>query len=516
MSSFRSWAFIVILTCLTVTGCLKSEEPLPNYGQAATDSSGAEAIAPWMSSTDMAFWNLDRDGDGTLTQAEFVASRGNEKAVKKATDLFAILDQDHDTKLTMQEFTKRPPQAKLCEYDADGDGTLGLKEFQRAELPRVSATRAARIFKIADRDADGKLSPEEYQKRAETQAAKFHYRDLDEDGRLSLEELVKAVAELAKNGQGAKLLAVLDRDQNGKVEVWEYESWTESFFVRDKDANGVLAMSEYATWAKTPEAIAWVQREFAQRDADGNGQLTLAEYHAAIERVPEVMLFRRDADRDGRLNEEEYLAGQKNAEREREVFALLDSDRDGQLTLAELRSNPPRVAYLRRDQDGDGTWNVAEYQASEARLSPARAERIFKAMDRDGDTKLSFKEYESRWSAPGFKFHYWDRDEDELLSLEELVKALSGLVKSGLGPKVLAGMDRNQDGKLDAREFDTWTVAFFEREKDGNGTLDVAEYTAWARSPAQQAGMKKEFAQRDADGNGQLTLEEYTAGRDRP
>jgi Ca2+-binding EF-hand superfamily protein len=147
---------------------------------------GAEVIAPWMSSSDTAFWNLDRDGDGSLKQAEFVASRGNEKAVKKATELFAILDRDRDGRLTLQEFTKRPREARFHEEDTDGDGFLDAKEYVANRRGEAEIRRETDVFALLDQDHDGKLTFAESQ--ASLPEVDHRRRDADGDGMLSWEE----------------------------------------------------------------------------------------------------------------------------------------------------------------------------------------------------------------------------------------------------------------------------------------------------------------------------------------
>jgi Ca2+-binding EF-hand superfamily protein len=488
---------------------------MPNYGKAARVDDGAEVIAPWMSSSDTAFWNLDRDGDGSLVQAEFVASRGNDKAVKKATDLFAILDADHDGKLTLQEFTKRPPQARFCEYDVDGDGRLSVKEFQAVELPGASESRAQRMLSALDRDGDGKLSLEEFQRRQDVAKAVFQRRDLDEDGRLSLEELVKGGPEMAKNGTGAQALAAMDANHDGVLEEKEYSLQIESFFVRDKNADGKLDGTEYLFYSRTPEAVARAKKEFAQRDADGDGQVTFAEFMAppaAVDRSPEAVFRGRDTNRDGRLSLEEYLAGQKDGSLERDVFRLLDANEDGALTFEEWRSNPPRAVFRRADVDGDGRLSVKEFQAVELPgASAARAQRMLSALDRDGDGKLSVEEFQRRQDVAKAVFQRRDLDEDGRLSLEELVKGGPEMAKNGTGAQALAAMDANHDGVLEEKEYSLQIESFFVRDKNADGKLDGTEYLFYSRTPEAVARAKKEFAQRDRDGDGQVTFAEFMA-----
>jgi EF hand len=97
---------------------------------------------------DGAFQHMDRNGDGTLDQAEFTTLPGHDggwmrgwfnsaeiQAVQKLrADRFAALDADKDGKVTKVEFFA-DAQAKLASADADKDGKVTPWEFRA--LPRM-------------------------------------------------------------------------------------------------------------------------------------------------------------------------------------------------------------------------------------------------------------------------------------------------------------------------------------------------------------------------------------------
>jgi hypothetical protein len=198
-----------------------------------------------MSSSDMAFWNLDRDGDGSLSQSEFVANRGNEKVAKKATDLFAILDQDHDGKLTLQEFTKRPPRVRFLEYGRDGG--LSVAEYQTSE-PTLSATRG-------DLPGDGLERRRKGELRGVPTALGVAEGDVPPAGRERGRTAEPGGGvELGRNGQGPKAFAAMATNRDG-----------------------VLDEKEYLVWMHAPAEIAAKQVEFAQRGDDRDGWLSLKE-----------------------------------------------------------------------------------------------------------------------------------------------------------------------------------------------------------------------------------------------
>jgi hypothetical protein len=156
---------------------------------------------------------------------------------------------------------------------------------------------------------------------------------------------------------------------------------------------------------------------------------------------------------------------------------------------------------------------VVEYQASEPTLSAARAGGIFQAMDQNGDSKVSFEEYQRRWGLAKVMFLWRDANEDGRLSLEELVKGSGELPKNGQRPKPLAAMDANRDGVLDEKEYaaQMQTESFFRQDANGDGVLEEKEYLVWSHTAAEIAAKRAEFAQRDADRDGRLSLGESVA-----
>lgn len=58
-----------------------------------------------------AFKKLDKDSNGSLTEAEFLGKREGDAAAK-GKELFARLDKDKDGKVTLEEFKTRGKKAK--------------------------------------------------------------------------------------------------------------------------------------------------------------------------------------------------------------------------------------------------------------------------------------------------------------------------------------------------------------------------------------------------------------------
>ncbi|NUQ64603.1 MAG: EF-hand domain-containing protein [Pirellulales bacterium] len=519
MIMLRCVGLLVLMACGCVAGCVETREPVAKakYGKAGPAEEGAEVIPPWMSSTDLAFHNLDRDGDGELSVEEFVASRGNERAVETAKDVFQILDGDKDGKLSSQEFTNRPAEARYREADLDGDGGLSFSEFRKTAGGDWSEARAGRIFAASDQDKDGRLNAKEF--NSQPMAARFHVMDRNGDERMSLEEFQLAYAEIAGHGQSERALGAMDRDGNGQLTVEEYCAFSPELqvFCRDMDGDGQLTIEEYCRWCKSPEETAAVKGQFAKCDANRDGRVTVAEFAAGNTPVATKSPFAAlDGNGDGGLSLEEYLGGTKDAEEVKlrtDVFALLDANQDGRLTEAEHRSPSPKAAYRMADRNGDGTLDLSEFQQAYIReASEARAGRILAASDQDGDGRLSFVEVNKRPMAA--RFHWLDQNGDERMSLEEFQGAYVEIARHGQAERTVRAMDRDGDGQVTVAEFSAFSpeLQVFCRDIDGDSEVTIEEYCRWCVTPEETATSKGLFAKCDADRNGRVTVAEYAAG----
>lgn len=132
----------------------------------------------------------------------------------------------------------------------------------------------------------------------------------------------------------AGLLAVLDRNGNGKIDAEEIDLAVASLRKLDKNKDGQITREEIggagASRPGRPESGAR-QPLFGSLDKDGDGKISKEE---APERMKE-RFDRMDLNSDGFIDEEEQKA-------------LLRRIRSGQ------RPNQPRRTDRRRDGDGDG------------------------------------------------------------------------------------------------------------------------------------------------------------------
>jgi Ca2+-binding EF-hand superfamily protein len=246
-------------------------------------------------------------------------------------------------------------------------------------LRRMSATEAAAI-----------------KRSSQPRETYFQTLDKDEDGQLSLDEVLADYPTPEAVKQGTESFKLMDKDHDERLSVVEFtvRSHKVYFMQADLDANGVLSEMEFTTGGSLKTAsAARAHRVFELIDQDRDGVMSLKEY---LNRTRETWFVVFDADENDLLSYDEYAIGNPGlvrAGRCEAVFAAIDRDSDGRLTIDE-HINKPREAY-------------------------------FVHMDRDGDERVSFKEFTVWKNTPQQiedakkDFENRDTDRDELLTLEE-------------------------------------------------------------------------------------------------
>ncbi len=107
------------------------------------------------------------------------------------------------------------------------------------------------------------------------------------------------------------------------------------------------------------------------------------------------------------------------------VFSEVDSDNDGQITIAEIQAE--RAArFSGTDTDGDGLLSSAEVTAQIVKNSTLRAtwmaNRLLKALDKNEDGMLSKEEAAARGPSATRMMQKLDQNGDGVLSEDEFEK----------------------------------------------------------------------------------------------
>jgi len=226
------------------------------------------------------------------------------------------------------------------------------------------------------------------------------------------------------------------------------------------------------------------------------------------------LFLRLDANHDDHLTLEEFTADWTTPAavgRAKEVFDLIDRDKDDQVTFDEYRKKPNKAAFLLLDVDQDDRLKLTEASSGSPirDLSPNRARAVFKLIDKDDDGMLTLEEHSAR--SPEFWFVRTDSNDDGRLSLSEYSAGNAGLVRTNRVQRVFATLDRNGDGNLNLDEFTNTPqeAVFGKLDADADGKLSLQEFTNPKRTPEKVAAAKKVFAQKDSDGDGSLSFREY-------
>lgn len=130
-------------------------------------------------------------------------------------------------------------EATFASFDADGDGSISASELRAAMIKLgYNTTDAVALMKTYDKNGDGRIERGEFvdlmiQKvqSAAAAAKAFAAFDRDNDGFISPQELKTALASMGSSmtdDQVNSMIAAVDRDKDGKVNIREFTKMFES------------------------------------------------------------------------------------------------------------------------------------------------------------------------------------------------------------------------------------------------------------------------------------------------
>ena len=255
----------------------------------------------------------------------------------------------------------------------------------------------------------------------------------------------------------------LDKNSDGQLQVGEIDSEDERLFRRllrlgDADEDGQISKEEFV--AETTRDVRDVAPTGGRSSAFANRpQFSL-----------EQLLTRLDRNKDSKLSKDE------TPERMRENFARIDQNSDGFIDGQELR----RIGEAMRSRGGNDPSRSPQGNPQFATM----AARVFKERDTNEDGRISIDEVPQQRRA-GFRrlLERHDVDPEVGLTQEQFTKAMAQFTPQrrqapaggGLAQR-LKEADANEDGKLSRDELPQQLRPLFDRW-DGNsdGLLDEAE-----------------------------------------
>jgi Ca2+-binding EF-hand superfamily protein len=378
------------------------------------------------------FARLDSKKNGRLAKAELAAT----------PELLLKLDTNEDEMITIGELV--PPSPRK-----GGDGMMGMSRGIYGNFaPKASAPKASRVFLIptpgevpADLAArmQGLYAPEDAQ--ADAAALVKRAPDLEFIVHLGDAKGVEVVNKKGKPGGLAdKLkafdgLALLDLPKTRVEFRGDGASAADSFapFVRlqytalfkqaDKEGRGYITQQQAGMFAGAFKAM----------DRDGDGKVTEQEFNAYLELVADLHARAKKACVSLVLTDES-----------RGLFDLLDVNRDGRLSLREMRGAVGLLAKLQCEKKGY--------------IEPADLPRSYRLTVRSGPADSATDDYSAL-----------------------LTRIYGGGGKAQTyreptrGPLWFRKMDKNRDGDVSRREWLGSEELFRQIDTDGDGLISADE-----------------------------------------
>ena len=201
----------------------------------------------------------------------------------------------------------------------------------------------------------------------------------------------------ARSGQRGGFMARLDTDGDGQVSKQEWQR-DEEFKRLDTDANGYISTAEFeAGFSRNREggraggAQAQPGGPAGQRAGERAGQGPRAE-------APGQPAARAEQAAD--------FAGA--------LFRLVDSDDNGEMSVAEIDAFSHKLSSA--DRDGDGKVTREEARETFSERAEQRGERFMERFDADKNGRVTREEFTGRPEA----FERMDSDGDGVVTAEEL------------------------------------------------------------------------------------------------
>lgn len=258
---------------------------------------------------------------------------------------FRGMDRNRDGVITRAEW--RGSAQSFRNHDWNGDGRLSGDEMrpgaQRNGVPdedystprREFDDWTAEGFRYLDRNRDGRVERNEWFDDRDS----FVRADTNRDNALTRSEFL-AMSTVSGNAG----FEALDRNNNDRIERWEWRGQAESFETADRNNDGVVTRNEMVAESR--------DERFEALDVNNDGRIVRGEWRGRSDRF-EVL----DRNNDGVISRNEMLpAGEVG---ESNLFVSADLNRDNRLSQREWQWS--QRVFTDQDTNRDGYVSRAEF-----------------------------------------------------------------------------------------------------------------------------------------------------------
>jgi len=230
------------------------------------------------------------------------------------------------------------------------------------------------------------------------------------------------------------------------------------------------------------------QRFFERLDQDRNGTVTLGEMRAMRNRRMAMI----DANGDGRISRREFMSARppwargrprpQMARRRARIFSRIDADGDGYISEGEREASLVRW-FARMDADRNGRLTRREFIEARRRFRGGPARR-FERLDANRDGAISFKEL---LNLRADQMQAADRDKDGKVSRREfLARGPRDRPRLARRSRLFDRLDANRDGYITPLENGLALKSWFGRldaNRDGRLTKQEIEARRFRQAP---------------------------------